>query len=205
MKHLPLMLFIASALAGCATLSKDECLQGDWWKIGLADGSQGAPLARLAEHQKACAEFGVKINSQTWLSGRKQGLLSYCQPENAFQLGRRNSGHLAGDCEPFMQNAFLMEYARGQEIYRLERDVEDKKNDLGKLQERINKQDERINFLQKEAQRKDLTPDARKQIDDEWRKLQNDKRDNLQLQARLQDELRHLKRRVEYRLREFGR
>ncbi|WP_338849633.1 DUF2799 domain-containing protein [Massilia sp. W12] len=200
-----LALLSLSMLCSCASLSRDECLRGDWWQIGMADGSRGAGMQQLAQHQKACAEHGVIPNAQTWLAGRKQGLLSYCQAENAFQLGRKNSSHIAGDCEEFQKPQFLAEYARGQEIWRLEHEEDEKKSDLDKHKKRLGKIDERITFLQKEAERKDINQDARKRIDDEWRQLHAERKDNLHRQNRLQTELEHLQRQIRHRLREFGR
>ena len=46
-------------LAGCATLSKEECTVGNWQMIGYNDGVAGHYPERLASHTKACAKANV--------------------------------------------------------------------------------------------------------------------------------------------------
>ena len=45
-------------LAGCATMSPEECLQANWEEVGYNDGAAGYPVSRSAEHREACAETG---------------------------------------------------------------------------------------------------------------------------------------------------
>ena len=47
----------AALLAGCTTMSKDQCLAGAWGEKGYADGAAGYPISRLDDHAKACAEM----------------------------------------------------------------------------------------------------------------------------------------------------
>ena len=42
-------------LEGCATLSKNECLQAQWYDIGFTDGAGGHTLTRIGKPRKACA------------------------------------------------------------------------------------------------------------------------------------------------------
>ena len=49
-------------LSSCATLSKQECLVGDWQAIGYNDGVAGYQSDRLASHAKACAKASVAPN-----------------------------------------------------------------------------------------------------------------------------------------------
>ena len=50
-----LALVVTVTLAGCASLSQHQCLQGDWYAIGLGDGQLGLPAERLDRHNQACA------------------------------------------------------------------------------------------------------------------------------------------------------
>ena len=50
-----LVLLVAATLAGCASLSQHQCLQGDWYSIGVGDGQRGMPVDRLDQHTRACA------------------------------------------------------------------------------------------------------------------------------------------------------
>ncbi len=38
------------------------------------------PGSRIQEHASACAKIGAKPDMEAYLSGRIEGLVSYCQP-----------------------------------------------------------------------------------------------------------------------------
>lgn len=76
-------------LNSCETLSKEECLYGSWYELGVKDGRLGKTLDLLGHHQRACTEYGVQVNESEYRSGRTQGLSSYCQLSNAFDTGLR--------------------------------------------------------------------------------------------------------------------
>ena len=61
-------------LLSCATLSKQQCLIGDWQTIGYNDGVAGYFSERLASHSKACAKAHVTPDYLAWERGRKLGL-----------------------------------------------------------------------------------------------------------------------------------
>lgn len=67
-----LVLLVAATLAGCASLSQHQCLQGDWYAIGVGDGQLGMPADRLDRHTRACAQYGVTIDRQLYLEGRAE-------------------------------------------------------------------------------------------------------------------------------------
>ena len=78
-------------LSGCATLSKQECMIGDWQAIGYNDGVAGYHSDRLASHTKACAKASVAPDYQAWARGRQLGLQQYCTVNNAYNVGRRGN------------------------------------------------------------------------------------------------------------------
>ena len=84
-----LLIVAALALAACATLSEDACRSGDWGGIGLRDGQNGRSAAFIAEHAKACADFGIAPDPVAWEAGRQEGLKTYCTPRNAWEEGAR--------------------------------------------------------------------------------------------------------------------
>lgn len=53
-------------LLSCATLSKQQCLIGDWQTIGYNDGVAGYSSERLASHSKACAKAHVTPDYLAW-------------------------------------------------------------------------------------------------------------------------------------------
>lgn len=70
-----LILFV---LAGCVSISQEECLQGDWYQLGQSDGQAGHSISRLDRHQEACQRVGVVVDTAVYNAGRSEGLKSYC-------------------------------------------------------------------------------------------------------------------------------
>jgi hypothetical protein len=69
---------VSCLFIGCATLSKEECLKGEWRAIGYQDGVKGYDMQRLEKHEKACSDYGVKPEIARYQEGRKVGLAYYC-------------------------------------------------------------------------------------------------------------------------------
>jgi hypothetical protein len=110
--------FIAIALInvsvmGCATLSKEECLQGDWRGIGYRDAINGYGLTWLEQHQKACADYDVTPDLNAYRTGHDEGLVIYCTPENGFKVGQAGRYYQDGICPAHLANAFLDQYLIG--------------------------------------------------------------------------------------------
>jgi len=106
-------------LAGCATLSKQECLVGDWQAIGYNDGVAGYHSDRLASHTKACAKASVAPDYQAWERGRKLGLQQYCTINNAYNIGRRGR-QLNNVCPITMANTLQSANQKGLDYYALD-------------------------------------------------------------------------------------
>ena len=129
MKVLYILIPALFFLSGCATLSRDQCQQGDWFGIGLADGQAGQAENRLDQHNKACAEYGIGVNPQHYLEGRAQGLNDYCRLENAFDSGLRGQRYQRV-CPPAMDAAFDRYNAAAYEVYELRSDFDSIDNQL---------------------------------------------------------------------------
>lgn len=123
------LLLFAFGMEGCATLSKGQCLGGDWRKIGYNDAVQGYSSDRIGGHQKACEKYQVAPDRETYLSGYRQGLVRYCTPESGWQVGRQGHSY-AGICPGDLEPAFLKNYQLGQESYRLHQDIERLERDI---------------------------------------------------------------------------
>jgi hypothetical protein len=110
----------AALLSGCASMGKNECLNADWYAVGLEDGAQGRPIEHLGEHRRACAEYAVAPLTERYLAGRDQGLKSFCTYERGYAHGRAGSAY-SGACPEGPAANFLAGYGRGRELYDLER------------------------------------------------------------------------------------
>jgi len=117
-----LLSLLVIGLAGCATMSSDECATSDWTAVGYEDGSRGYTSERFSKHRKACAKHGVTADFQAYQQGRSQGLVEFCQPGRGFNLGA-NGGQYNGVCSVELEADFLDAYRVGQQLYKLRSNV----------------------------------------------------------------------------------
>lgn len=126
------LLALLLVLQGCASMSREECLNNDMYSKGLADGEQGQPASRLAAHQKACGEFNIKLDGSTYLAGRSEGLKQYCTAANGEAVGRAGR-HYQGVCPPASEAAFTRAYQRGKLFY----EIEQKQKELDDIRRKL--------------------------------------------------------------------
>lgn len=195
---------LALTLAGCASLSPQQCKNADWRQIGLTDGANGASAARIDEHAKACAEYGVRPNLDAYLRGRSQGLLNYCQAENGFALGRHASEHNVADCPENLKPAFLDQYHRGSQIHSLEEEIRNYQYRIDRNRKEIRHDDERIAEIKTELRKNGLPTDRRAVLLSEFERLVENKDALNRTSSSLQREMDRLETRVRVKLREFG-
>lgn len=119
----------AIALAGCASISKEECQAIDWRTVGYEDGATGQGIERLSGRRQACAKHGVVPDLDAYRLGRDEGLLEFCQPANGFRVGSSGRGY-GGACPQHLAPAFTEAYDAGRELWRLERRVDDSINGI---------------------------------------------------------------------------
>ena len=92
MKHSLGIISIAAVLlivAGCATVSKEDCLLTDWYEIGRMDGRQGKPRTAFQGRAKACLEHGISADRQAYYDGHDLGLKYYCTEQKGIELGQQ--------------------------------------------------------------------------------------------------------------------
>ena len=162
------------AMTGCASLSKEECLTGDWHGIGYQDGLQGKTEAYLAEHQQACSEHKVKLNLDQYLTGRTKGLQSYCKPDNGYRVGR-NGFVYAYVCPPDMETAFLATYKKGRDFYLQEQKVRETERKISQHKREQEKLDQDISKKEKRLVSDGLSSSERQRLLQEIRELEQKK------------------------------
>jgi len=134
------------ALAGCASLDKDECRTADWRAIGLEDGVKGLALERLGDHRKACAKYGVT-------------------PDNGYRVGRTGESY-RGVCPELTTPGFVAAYNRGHELYSLHARLSSVEREIGSIKESLKDgtrnpreragQVDRLESLSREAEQLDV-------------------------------------------------
>lgn len=144
-----LALGLFTILAACtSTPDRVSCAQRDWYENGRHDGAQGATLDRLAKYKAECGNEFISSFESLYTNGRNAGLVEYCTPENAFQLGRMNISYMY-TCPSTVEEQFLTAYRKGQEARQLE--VANKKIDA-KIDENLG----RMNSAENKAERREL-------------------------------------------------
>ena len=116
-------------LAGCATMSPEECLQANWEEVGYNDGAAGYPVSRSAEHREACAETGVQVDFELYRHGYSLGLPYYCTRETGFETAD-HGGEYAAQCDSDGFPEYASGYSEGLDVFAL-------KNERSELERRI--------------------------------------------------------------------
>jgi hypothetical protein len=203
--RLSISIVVLLSLAGCASLSPEQCRNADWRQIGYADGASGLPGSRIQDHASACAKAGTKPDLDAYLSGRMEGLVSYCQPENGFEVGRRGAADNAGDCPPHTRGAFLQNYRQGREINALESQIGSLRGAMDNERREMRRRDDRIEDIRKELRRPNVSPERRNALLGEMERLIDRKQDSGARLLGMQREMDIAQERLAFRLRQMGR
>ena len=131
----PVFLFCL-LLSGCATLSKNECLNADWYGIGYVDGARGYPASRIGEHRRACAEYSVKPDFEQYEKGRIAGLVEYCNPRNGYWLGTKGAAY-GGVCPKNLEEQFILAYRQGKNVFGMVNQVKTGEKELRGLYQEL--------------------------------------------------------------------
>lgn len=187
-KYLKIIAMIASLvlLNGCETLSKQECLSGSWYELGMKDGRSGKTLDLLGRHQHACVEYGVQVNESEYRAGRTQGLSSYCQPGNAFDSGLRGERY-QGVCPRDIDAVFERYNDAAYQVYQ--------------QRERVKSLDNSLMSKESSLSSKKTPDDKKAHIRDEIRKLDRERqslRDELYMMEHRLDQLMDESRRYQF-------
>ncbi len=140
----------------------DLCANTDWYEIGRQDGAKGLSEDQLELRLRSCVPNQRERVAQLYLTGRNVGLVDYCSPTNAFNLGRNGQAYTQV-CPHPMERDFLREYRRGQRVFELEQ---------------ANRQlDQRIGSLSQELERA-LPQDSRNELADQINELRQTRQVN---------------------------
>jgi len=111
-----LLLLGGSGLSGCATISEDKCLAGNWQELGYRDGSNGVKRAKASKIADTCAKYGVDMNFDAYLSGFNQGIPTYCTYERGYALGESGASYNQ-ICSGQLAQDFAPGYDEGRAVY----------------------------------------------------------------------------------------
>jgi hypothetical protein len=194
---------IGGALAGCATMSKDQCLQGDWGAVGFKDGEAGRAQSRLDDHAKACAKAGVVPQAGPYFAARDQGLKLYCTQDRGFREGRTGQSY-AGVCPQLSERGFLVGYADGQLVDAAEDRLSDARSDRDSADRRAEKRDREARGVEDELRNPKLTQEQTHELRDRLNRLRSERRQAVEDGRRADQAARDAERDVEDLHHRFG-
>ena len=134
-------------LAGCETVSKEQCVAGDWSGLGRADGAQGHPSSRIEDIAKDCGRHGITPEVQAYMSGWHEGVRLYCTPLNGFNTGRQGKS-LSSVCPPQLAGTFAQTHALGRRIWTAE-------DRMRQVERRVSSEEDRMNDARRDLDRLD--------------------------------------------------
>ncbi|BFM09738.1 DUF2799 domain-containing protein [Halioxenophilus aromaticivorans] len=120
-------------ITGCSSLSKQECLNADWYQIGLEDGSNGKARNNLARHRKACAKVNITPDLTAYERGHDEGLTRYCNYSNGLSVGNRGAA-MPTFCPLGTRAQFELGYHDGLERYQQQKIVDQLASDIDALE-----------------------------------------------------------------------
>ncbi|WP_296642352.1 DUF2799 domain-containing protein [Roseinatronobacter sp.] len=125
-------------LTGCASLTQEECLTGDWGGIGQRDGAAGRVAdTQFARHVKACADAGITPDRAAWQRGYARGLQNYCTPLSGLNEGVEGRRY-RNVCPAATESAFLRGFQIGLDDHKAREDVRRVQLEIARLRARNN-------------------------------------------------------------------
>lgn len=112
-------------------MNRNQCLNADWYAIGLEDGARGRAVERLGDHRRACAEYNVAPDPARYVAGRNEGLKTFCTYERGFSEGRAGNQYAAA-CPAPAATPFLAGYNRGRELHDLHQRLDEVQREIAR-------------------------------------------------------------------------
>ena len=151
------------ALAGCSSMSANECLATDWRTVGYEDGVSGYSGDRVGQYRKACTKHGVSPDLTAYQQGRDQGLGEFCKPLNGFRNGARGRGY-NGVCPNELDGPFLEAYESGRQLYNLRSRVNSAANEINSMRAESDRIDADLVSVGTQMMNSSLTKEQRAQL-----------------------------------------
>lgn len=146
--------------SGCSSLSKVQCLEGDWYEIGLRDGESGVESAQFNVYLDTCAKYDVVPDFAKYSEGRWKGLESFCTLSMGYSVGREGKEY-RGVCTGTSEELFLVGHSLGDQVHSTEEMVKSIDEEMRTLNAQIETLENQIADLQGAA---DLDSDTTSDI-----------------------------------------
>jgi hypothetical protein len=121
-KNTAVLLVLALFLAGCSSMSKKECVNADWYSIGLQDGRGGSSSSKVSGYAQTCGKHDISISQSDYLAGHSEGIRYFCQPDTGYSIGLSGRS-LPQVCPSDLKSAFSNAHAKGFAEFKIKRDI----------------------------------------------------------------------------------
>lgn len=177
------------AIAGCATMSPEECKRANWAELGHQDGLAGKPMSMLDARMKDCSVVGIGADTGRYVTGRAQGLQTFCNLDNALPLGL-SGGSYEGVCPPIIEAEFRHRFTMGRAVHDLRSEVGQLDAHIDKLQHQLHEADRDEGKRLQEASKDEDRRHIQKEFDEHRNRLRDELRDLDRHLQRKRDALR---------------
>ena len=136
-----LLVVCSTLMAGCTSNQRKECESQNWEGIGYRDGQEGVTMDRVGRLADRCSDYDIEVDAMAYSQGHKEGLATFCDSGNAFDMGERRDEY-SGACTNEFKKPFLESYLRGLTLGRdslqldydqLTRQMDEKRRDRDRL------------------------------------------------------------------------
>ncbi|MFW5926464.1 MAG: DUF2799 domain-containing protein [Wenzhouxiangella sp.] len=123
-------------VAGCATMTPEECAVADWEHLGERDGRSGQSPEYFARRASDCAEAGYDADQAAWRRGWDRGIVDFCTPGSGFREGLEGHGydHI---CPGHLEDRFLDGYEAGVAIHDAETRLDRTRSEIERAEKRL--------------------------------------------------------------------
>ncbi len=129
---------LALGMAGCASMSEEQCKVADWHRVGLNDGAAGESPNRIGTYAEDCAKAGVRPNADAWRAGYYVGLPSFCTAQGGWRAGTAGASDKGGRCTGLPGDAVFRRYfSAGLEVHRTEQRLKQSTDESRRLEREI--------------------------------------------------------------------
>lgn len=123
-----LILIVIFLLNSCSSLSREQCLNQDWFRLGESDALRGKDEPETGNYRRECSQHGLQIKSMEYLKGFEAGLKKHCTYDTGLRRGEfgLEAHSLCEEANPEYKEAYkegFREFKRKESIAKLKEEL----------------------------------------------------------------------------------
>ena len=204
-------LLMLTQLSACAVMTKQECLSADWQHVGYNVGLSGKVdiSKEFNRRAKTCAKHGSTANWQEFSAGHSDGIVQFCQLDNAVELGVKGARYAINNevCPDHYYPDFREAFDAGYQLHVLNDRVNESSSAILSAESYIRDYKKRIKRIDKQLRSAGLDNHQVKSLRHERNKLRDDifylERDIAQYQRYLYHDKKEQRRYADFLYQEY--